>query len=797
MNAGKQFTVGGKVTGETTVSIDGTITLGQTYITAAADSVGDFVLDSDTFFLKRLQEGGKTIWKTAEGVKLTATAGEHGAVSPSGTFTVEKGAEQTFTITPDSGYKIAKVTLEGVDVTDQVSGGRYVLTADQAKALNVTFAKNTQYVTIAATAGSNGSIAPSGMIQVEQDTEKTFTFLPDSGFKVASVTLDGKDVTASVTNNTYTINADTDHTIAVSFEPVVHSVTVTAQAGEHGTVEPAGDIEVEQGTPQSFTFKPDPGYKVETAWVENDDVTKYLQNNIYTFSPDTDCHLMVTFEKMKAPDLEDKIENLPLLPEDAVPDEVQQESILDTKLDYEAMEEGDKAGIEDETVEKLNDALAKLPEINVKQNIQAAANLPDANMVLQNMVFEEAQAIKQGDISEYNIILEVKPADTLTEFQQTEILKKAESAGVTVGRVHDVTVKKEIIRKNTGDKTVEPLTSLRRQITLVFNVSDLPAPTGVERRWSVLAVHGATGALTTELLYDLDSDPNTVTVQSDKFSLYSLVYQDIEPSHSSGTTYYTITASAGTGGSISPKGSLRVARGGSRTFTITPDTGYEVADVKVDGASVGAVDSYTFDRVTKGHTIVAAFRQAEHDKLPFTDVGDSDWFHDSVQYMYGRGLMGGTSDTEFSPQADTTRGMIATILWRLTGKPSVKDVSFTDIPSFAYYADAVAWAAKYGVVKGYDENTFAPDDFITREQLAAMLYRYAGSPTVEQRDMLLAQYHDSGNISRYAVSAVAWTIEQGIITGKGDGILDPKGHATRAETAVILTRYIQKREKIV
>lgn len=153
------------------------------------------------------------------------------------------------------------------------------------------------------------------------------------------------------------------------------------------------------------------------------------------------------------------------------------------------------------------------------------------------------------------------------------------------------------------------------------------------------------------------------------------------------------------------------------------------------------------------------------------------------------GLMNGTGETEFSPSLSATRGMIVTILYRLAGSPAVTAASgFTDVAPGAYYADAVAWAAANGIVNGYGNDTFGPNDNVTREQFAAILWRYADSPAASGT---LDGFTDAGQISNYAVDAMHWAVEQGVVNGKGNGVLDPKGSAVRAEAAAMLMRYLQ------
>ncbi|MBQ1501733.1 MAG: S-layer homology domain-containing protein [Firmicutes bacterium] len=176
----------------------------------------------------------------------------------------------------------------------------------------------------------------------------------------------------------------------------------------------------------------------------------------------------------------------------------------------------------------------------------------------------------------------------------------------------------------------------------------------------------------------------------------------------------------------------------------------------------------------------------------FADVQDSDWFAADVAYVFDNGLMQGTSATSFSPNVTTSRGMIVTILWRLAGEPAAADSTFADVAEGSYYEDAIAWAAANGVVKGYSSSAFGPDDSITREQMAAILYRYAelcGYDVSGSSD--LAAYTDRSSVSEYALSAMQWANAEGLITGMTGTTLSPQGSATRAQAAAILHRFCE------
>ena len=173
----------------------------------------------------------------------------------------------------------------------------------------------------------------------------------------------------------------------------------------------------------------------------------------------------------------------------------------------------------------------------------------------------------------------------------------------------------------------------------------------------------------------------------------------------------------------------------------------------------------------------------------FTDVTEKDWFYDAVTWISEKGLMVGTDKTHFSPHMDTSRAMIATILWRMEGSPAARgEAAYTDCAPHSWYSGGVNWADGSGVIKGYGDGRFGPDDPITREQLALMLWRYADSPAAAEDLEAFTDAHRAGD---WAWEALRWAVEKGILTGRGDGILDPGGKATRAEAAAMFARYAQ------
>lgn len=272
------------------------------------------------------------------------------------------------------------------------------------------------------------------------------------------------------------------------------------------------------------------------------------------------------------------------------------------------------------------------------------------------------------------------------------------------------------------------------------------------------------------------------------------------------TTMYAISIESGENGKVSAD-KVRVAGGSEVVLTVTPDEGYVLDNLTVtssNGSEISLTDAgdgeYTFTMPDSAVTVAATFREDTgenpenpEDGMPFADVAEEDWFYDAVSYVYEQGLMNGTSDTAFEPDLTTTRGMIVTILYRLEESPAVTGTSsFADVAAGQYYADAVAWAAANDIVTGYDVYTFGPDDTITREQMAAILYRYAdykGYDVTAAAD--LSAYTDADDISTWAQTAMGWANAEELITGVTTTTLEPAGSASRAQVAAILMRFCE------
>ena len=258
---------------------------------------------------------------------------------------------------------------------------------------------------------------------------------------------------------------------------------------------------------------------------------------------------------------------------------------------------------------------------------------------------------------------------------------------------------------------------------------------------------------------------------------------------------YRITVEATQGGTVTADPTAAKA-GATVTLTPAPDAGYQVGTVAVTdrfGEAVAVTEqaggTYTFTMPNGQVTVTVTFEQAP---LPFPDVTEGDWFYDAVRYAYETGLMDGVEDNLFAPNSETTRAQLVTILYRLAGEPEPGgDSGFSDVAAGIWYTDAVAWAAENGIVNGVSDTEFAPGDDITREQLAAILYRYAayqGYDVSQRAD--LSGFGDASSIRPYAQEALSWASAQGLVLGFEDGSLRPQGTASRAQIAAVLMRFL-------
>ena len=252
-------------------------------------------------------------------------------------------------------------------------------------------------------------------------------------------------------------------------------------------------------------------------------------------------------------------------------------------------------------------------------------------------------------------------------------------------------------------------------------------------------------------------------------------------------SYYTIKATAGAGGSIAPSGNVSVREGRDQTFTITPDKGYAVANVKIDGKSIGAVKSYTFENIRRTHTIEVIFMKANGNPQTgvFVDVATGSYYEDAVDWAVENGITKGTDDTHFSPDGICTRAQAVTFLWRTAGspEPETRAMPFTDVPAGSYYYDAVLWAVENGITKGTSDTTFSPNMTCSRAQIVAFLWRSEKSPAAGTAN----PFADVKSTAYYA-DAVLWAVREDITKGTTNTTFSPDADCTRAQIVTFLWR---------
>ena len=274
---------------------------------------------------------------------------------------------------------------------------------------------------------------------------------------------------------------------------------------------------------------------------------------------------------------------------------------------------------------------------------------------------------------------------------------------------------------------------------------------------------------------------------------YTTLTGEVELYHKSSSgggwydSYYTIKATAGAGGSISPSGNVSVREGRDQTFTITPDKGYAVSNVKIDGKSIGAVKSYTFENVSRTHTIEVIFMKANGNPQTgvFVDVATGSYYEDAVDWAVGNGITQGTDDTHFSPDGICTRAQAVTFLWRAAGspKPETRTMPFADVPVGSYYYDAVLWAVENGIAKGTSDTTFSPNMTCSRAQIVAFLWRSEKSPAAGTAN----PFADVKSTAYYA-DAVLWAVKENIAKGTTNTTFSPDADCTRAQIVTFLWR---------
>ena len=296
----------------------------------------------------------------------------------------------------------------------------------------------------------------------------------------------------------------------------------------------------------------------------------------------------------------------------------------------------------------------------------------------------------------------------------------------------------------------------------------------------------------------VDKSNNCIYIYSSKFSTYAVAYDTVRSSSGGGTTRYTVKFDTNGGSSVS---SATVTKNAKVAEPNTPEK---------DGYTFGGwyTDKEFADfesKVTKNVTLYAKWDKHDDEQsstdthncpsLAFDDLDITKWYHFDTDYVIENGIFKGTTETTFEPDSAQTRAMMVTVLYRVEGEPAVnRSIPFADVDMGAYYANAVIWGQQNGIIKGYSETEFGPDDKITREQIAAIMHRYAqykGYDVSIGENTNILSYDDFDSISEYAIPSIQWAVGSGLIKGKSESTLNPLDNATRAEIAAILHRFIE------
>ena len=392
-----------------------------------------------------------------------------------------------------------------------------------------------------------------------------------------------------------------------------------------------------------------------------------------------------------------------------------------------------------------------------------------------------------------------------------EITKALQNNGF-VGIRLDLTVEKTVTPQAGEAKT----TTISDTGALLETVIRLPDGLQGKSSYTVYRLHGgAVDTLTTSRNTDgeyieVSADKTVITIHARRYSEYVLAYQEYR-----GSTTYAITVEDSAHGSVTAS-SKNAAKGSTVTLTVKPDEGYLLKTLVVfdeDGKEMTLTDKgdgeYTFTmpggKVTvsavfvKDHGYERGYASCSKDATcliePYADAVNTAWYHDGVHFCLENGLMVGLPDGSFAPSGDVTRAQVVTILWRLEGKPVVDyAMQFEDAASGEWFTEAIRWAASNGVVEGYNDKAFGPNDAITREQFAAILYRYSqfkGYDVSVGEDTNILDFDDAQSISTYAVPAIQWACGSGVISGVSALTLDPTGVTSRAQAATMFMRYCE------
>jgi len=619
----------------------------------------------------------------------------------------------------------------------------------------------------------DGVYFESGNKNIGGGTKVVFTSTPESGKMVDYWMINGEvienEYNANYIEKTYTINGLSENTTAyVYFKDIVQYTvnTVTSRTAIQAVFNPSdqsGYTDVREGTAGIFEISPDDGYMLTEYGAIGNSGSDY--NGFDRVIENNDGSLTCIIYEIN-----DNIE---------VYAEAEELFSISTNANIG----GNVVISKDEALKGEEITITAYPSENyIFKGWEAAyIDTTSSSAITGNVNIDDESALTSqftmpnGDVT----------VDADFEYVEPIVYYNLSSTPVVGGNI--------LLSKNSAAKGEEITITAVANANYVFN------------GWKVTyIINSGEGDLITEIVLNNSKSPTQTfqMVEADVTVTASFRYVSPYPTDGGGgggggvvAIMYAITAQAGNGGSITPMLS-EVEAGGSQTFNITPKAGYTIFDVLVNGKSLGAVTSYTFNDVNSEAFIEAVF--AERPYRRFIDVSIDDWFVDAVDFVIENGLFNGMTENTFSPSTSMKRGMFVTVLGRLYENmenisiETIDELLYSDVPSNEYYAPNVKWATDNSIVKGVSDTEFKPDFEITREQIATMLYRYssfAGVDTSMTAD--ITNFKDNSEVSTYAVDSVKWAVGSGLLKGRLDGALDPQGNVLRSEVAAILQRFVE------
>ncbi|NPV88063.1 PQQ-binding-like beta-propeller repeat protein [Coprothermobacteraceae bacterium] len=796
---------------------------------------------------------------SSEDYVIIASAGAGGSINPVGAVTVAQETSTSFTITANEGWYIDYIVVNGntIAVPPDTTATTYTFGPVTAT-LNTVHAVFANYVyTIVSSAGVGGSISPAGTATVAHGSSSaTYTITASEGWHIKSILVDGEPLTgvgATATSYEYKFTSVTaDQTIHAVFERNVYEIT--ASAGEGGNIAPTGTVAVAYGDEQTFVFTASPGWHIKQVYVDGATVGPEPYYTFYDVSADHTIY--AEFER------DARI----ILASAGVGGSINPAGTV--TVNY-----GDPISFTITPSAGYHIADVKVDGVS----IGATTSYTFTN-VTGNHTIEALFAINQ-----YTITANITGNGVIVLSYGSNTSTLAD--GATIVLPHGTTVSVEGVPATGWSKVSVTPTSFTvdgdRVVEVVFALIPPPQPT----YYTITAIAGVGGSISPAGAVTVPyggSQTFTITpsagyhiadVKVDGVSIgatTSYTFTSVTGSHTIEALFaineYTITAITGTGGSISPAGAVTVPYGGSQTFTITPSAGYHIADVKVDGVSIGATTSYTFTNVTGNHTIEALFAKDsdiqvriaiptgicgrvytkfvlvfENGSAPYTytvDFGDGTnpitgsvsgnvanivhaypqsgtflmWVTVTdttgkkgaeeaviiagecliVESVYHHNFVFGYPDGTFRPESKITRAELAAMISRALALDTTipQRQVFSDLGPNHWAYPFVMAMYREGLMKGYPEGTFGPDQYITRAEVATVLARVRaalGGTVQAFRDVDPAKWY---------APYVNASVQEGLILGYEDGTFRPEIPITRAEMVVVLTRVLYREDVV-